>query len=119
MPNARIPRDPLLEVLSLLGSDWQQPVLEPRYVVAIHRVRSDMGETDVMQNNGSITSPASRACCIGFKPTAGLISRAGAWPANTYQDSPGQMTRSVEDAARILEVLMGELSHKSLRSIVT
>lgn len=65
-------------------------------------------KTDRNKNNGSITSPASRACCVGFKPTVGLVSRTGAWPANTYQDSPGPMARCVEDAARVLQVIAGK-----------
>ncbi|KAI1751938.1 putative amidase [Xylaria castorea] len=59
------------------------------------------------ENNGSITSPTSRACCIGYKPSVGLVSRTGAWPANVYQDCPGPLTRSVEDAARIVNVISG------------
>ncbi|KAI3321822.1 putative amidase [Xylariaceae sp. AK1471] len=66
------------------------------------------------ENNGSITSPASRACCVGFKPTVGLVSRAGAWPANVYQDCPGPLARSVEDVAQIMNIISGRDERDSL-----
>ena len=60
------------------------------------------------QNNGSISSPASRSAVVGLKPTVGLTSRYGVWPANPYQDDPGSMTKRVKDAAEILSVIAGE-----------
>jgi len=63
--------------------------------------------TLIFQNNGSITSPASRAAVVGLKPTVGLTSRYGVWPANYYQDTPGPLTRRVIDAAAMLNVMAG------------
>jgi amidase len=52
-------------------------------------------------------SPA--ACCgvVGFKPTLGLVSRAGIIPLAHSQDTAGPMTRSVLDAALVLDAIAG------------
>lgn len=56
---------------------------------------------------GSIRFPA--ACCgiVGIKPTYGRVSRHGAFPLAESLDHVGPMTRSVADAARMLQVLAG------------
>ncbi|MCZ6641860.1 MAG: amidase [Gammaproteobacteria bacterium] len=56
---------------------------------------------------GSIRFPS--ACCglVGIKPTYGRVSRYGAFPLAESLDHIGPMTRSVEDAARVLQVLAG------------
>jgi amidase len=56
---------------------------------------------------GSIRVPASFCGLVGLRPTPGLISRAGAMPLVSEQDSPGPMTRTVTDAALLLDVLAG------------
>ena len=43
----------------------------------------------------------------GFKPTYGLISLAGVFPLATTLDSLGPLTRSVDDAARLLCAMAG------------
>lgn len=57
--------------------------------------------------NGSIRVPASFNCLVGVRVTTGLISRTGMLPGILFQDTPGPMTRTVEDAARLLDVLVG------------
>lgn len=59
------------------------------------------------ETNGSIVSPA--ACCgiVGLKPTVGLVSRAGIIPITPWQDTAGPMTRSVRDAALVLNAIAG------------
>lgn len=59
------------------------------------------------ETNGSIVSPA--ACCgiVGLKPTVGLVSRAGIIPLSRWQDTAGPMTRTVRDAALLMNVLAG------------
>jgi amidase len=56
---------------------------------------------------GSIRFPS--ACCglVGIKPTYGRVSRYGAFPLAESLDHVGPMARSVEDAARLLQVLAG------------
>ncbi|GGC81675.1 hypothetical protein GCM10011512_05500 [Tersicoccus solisilvae] len=56
---------------------------------------------------GSIRLPASFCGLVGVRVTPGLISRAGMSSLVTPQDTAGPMTRSVQDAARLLDVLVG------------
>ena len=55
----------------------------------------------------SIRSPSSANSLVGLRATRGLVSRAGVMPFSTTQDEAGPMTRSVEDAARMLDVMAG------------
>jgi Asp-tRNA(Asn)/Glu-tRNA(Gln) amidotransferase A subunit family amidase len=55
----------------------------------------------------SIRSPASAANLVGIRPTRGLVSRGGILPISTTQDEAGPITRSVADAARMLDVMAG------------
>ncbi len=59
------------------------------------------------ETNGSITCPASVNGAVGFKPTVGLVSRAGVIPISSTQDTVGPITRTVGDAARMMSVLAG------------
>lgn len=53
----------------------------------------------------SIRSPASVTNLVGIRPTRGLVSRSGILPISTTQDEAGPITRSVADAARMLDVM--------------
>src|SRR5438093_440035 len=55
----------------------------------------------------SVRSPASAQSLVGLRPTRGLISRSGIIPLSTTQDEAGPITRTVEDAARMLDVMAG------------
>lgn len=55
----------------------------------------------------SVRGPASHAAIVGFRPTMGLTSRAGMIPLDPLSDIIGPMTRTVADAAALLEVLSG------------
>lgn len=55
----------------------------------------------------SIRSPASANSIVGLRPTRGLVSRDGIMPFSVTQDEIGPMTRTVEDAARMLDVMAG------------
>lgn len=57
------------------------------------------------ETSGSLLHPASRNGIVTVKPTVGLISRAGIMPVAHSQDTAGPMTRSVRDAALLLNVL--------------
>jgi aspartyl-tRNA(Asn)/glutamyl-tRNA(Gln) amidotransferase subunit A len=65
---------------------------------------------------GSIRLPA--ACCgiVGLKPTYGRVSRAGAMPLSWSLDHLGPMTRSVRDAALMLEIIAGHDPHDATSS---
>lgn len=56
---------------------------------------------------GSIRVPASFCNLVGLRPTVGLVSRSGLSPLVETQDTPGPMTRTVRDAALMLDVLAG------------
>ncbi|HEX8356017.1 MAG TPA: amidase family protein, partial [Segetibacter sp.] len=55
----------------------------------------------------SIRGPSSHNSLVGFRTTLGLISRDGIAPLYLRNDVGGPMTRTVEDATRMLEVLAG------------
>ncbi len=56
---------------------------------------------------GSIRIPASLCGIVGLKPTFGRVSLRGAVPLSWSLDHLGPMTRTVADAAVLLEVLAG------------
>ncbi len=62
---------------------------------------------------GSIRQPASFSGVVGYKPTYGLVSRFGVIAMASSTDVVGPMTRSVADAALVLDVIAGKDSKDS------
>ncbi|PRY69378.1 amidase [Glaciihabitans tibetensis] len=56
---------------------------------------------------GSIVGPSAHQSLVGYRPTMGLTSVAGIVPLSLRQDVSGPMTKTVTDAALLLEVLAG------------
>lgn len=56
---------------------------------------------------GSVRAPASYCGIVGLKPTFGLVSKYGVFPLGFSLDHVGPMTRTVEDAALMLEAMTG------------
>jgi aspartyl-tRNA(Asn)/glutamyl-tRNA(Gln) amidotransferase subunit A len=56
---------------------------------------------------GSVRLPAAWCGIVGLKVTAGRISTHGVLPLSSTLDTPGPMTRSVEDAALLFRALNG------------
>lgn len=57
---------------------------------------------------GSIRQPASWCGVVGLKPTYGRVSRYGVIAMASSLDSPGPITKTVEDGALTLNVLAGK-----------
>ena len=63
---------------------------------------------------GSVRGPASVASLAGLRPTPPLVSRYGMFPARPSTDTVGPMTRTVKDAAIVLDVIAGYDSNDPL-----
>ncbi|MEM7749405.1 MAG: amidase [Pseudomonadota bacterium] len=57
---------------------------------------------------GSVRAPAGLSGTVGLKSTVGRISRFGVFPLSWTFDSIGPLTRTVEDAALVYQILQGE-----------
>src|SRR5262249_50587129 len=71
-------------------------------IAAIFAVRGPGSDT-----GQSIRSPASANNLVGIRPTRGLVSRSGIMPNSQTQDEIGPITRTVTDAALLLDVMAG------------
>src|SRR6187401_1683981 len=56
----------------------------------------------------SIRGPSSHNALVGIRSTMGWTSRAGVIPLSYLADVAGPMTRTVEDAVTVLQVIVGE-----------
>jgi Asp-tRNA(Asn)/Glu-tRNA(Gln) amidotransferase A subunit family amidase len=71
-------------------------------------VAANLGAVGLGTDTGnSIRGPASHTALVGIRPTLGLTSRDGIVPLYLERDVGGPMTRTVEDAARVLDVVAG------------
>ncbi|MEE9197148.1 MAG: amidase [bacterium] len=59
------------------------------------------------QTGGSVLRPSAYCGIVGFKPSYGLISRSDVYEVSWTFDHIGTLTRSVEDAARLLKEMAG------------
>ena len=55
---------------------------------------------------GSIRIPSALCGIVGLKPTFGRVSRKGVFPLSWTMDTVGPMTRTVEDAALMLNAMV-------------
>ncbi len=65
---------------------------------------------------GSIRIPASLCGCVGLKPTWSRVSRYGVIPLAYTMDHVGPITRTVRDAALMLNVIAGHDPNDSTSS---
>jgi amidase len=55
----------------------------------------------------SIRGPSSHQSLVGIRSTMGLTSRAGVFPLSMLADIAGPITRTVEDAEKVFQVIVG------------
>ncbi len=55
----------------------------------------------------SVRSPPAFTNLVGVRPTMGLVSRTGIVPLSLTQDTAGPIARTVRDAARTLDAMVG------------
>jgi amidase len=71
-------------------------------------VSASLGTVGLGTDTGnSIRGPSAHTALVGIRPTIGLTSRAGIAPLYLERDVGGPMTRTVADAARMLDVVAG------------
>lgn len=71
-------------------------------------VAANLGTAGLGTDTGnSIRGPSAHTALVGIRPTMGLTSRDGIVPLYLERDVGGPMARTVEDAARMLDVLAG------------
>ena len=59
------------------------------------------------QTRGSVIRPAAYCGVVGYKPSAGVVSRTGVYPASDTLDHVGMFARSVEDVALLVACAAG------------
>src|SRR6516165_238499 len=72
-------------------------------------VAANFGAIGLGSDTGnSIRGPSSHQALVGIRSTMGLTSRAGVIPLSMLADIAGPMTRTVEDAVAVFQVIAGE-----------
>ena len=71
-------------------------------------IASNIGVVGLGTDTGnSIRGPSSHCALVGFRTTIGLISREGIAPLFLRNDVVGPICRTVEDATRVMEIMVG------------
>ncbi len=71
-------------------------------------IAANLGAVGIGEDTGgSIRGPAAVNNLVGLRPTTPLVSRFGVLPARPTMDTVGPITRTVRDAAILLDVLAG------------
>ena len=72
-------------------------------------IASNFGLIGLGSDTGnSIRGPSSHQALVGIRSTMGLTSRAGVVPLSLLADIAGPMTRTLEDAVAVFQVIVGE-----------
>lgn len=71
-------------------------------------VAASLGLVGLGSDTGnSIRGPSAHQALVGIRSTMGLTSRAGVMPLSTLADIAGPMARTVEDAVKVFQVIVG------------
>lgn len=71
-------------------------------------IAANLGTIGLGTDTGnSIRGPSSHNALVGFRSTLGLVSREGIVPLYLRNDVVGPMCKSVEDATRVLQAMVG------------
>jgi len=82
-------------------------------------VAANLGAVGLGSDTGnSIRGPSSHLSLVGIRSTMGLTSRGGVVPLSMLADIAGPMTRTVADAAAVLQVVAGEDADDAATSAV-
>ena len=72
-------------------------------------IAANLGLVGLGSDTGnSIRGPSSHQSLVGIRSTMGLTSRAGVMPLNLLADIAGPIARTVEDAAKVFQAIVGE-----------
>src|SRR6185436_17988530 len=72
-------------------------------------VATGMGLASIgTDTGGSIRIPAAACGIVGLKPAIGDVPTTGVFPLSSSLDHAGPLTRSVEDAACLWQILIGQ-----------
>jgi amidase len=72
-------------------------------------VAASLGLVGLGSDTGnSIRGPSSHQSLVGIRSTMGLTSRAGVLPLSLLADIAGPIARTVEDATKVFQVIVGE-----------
>ena len=72
-------------------------------------VAANLGAVGLGSDTGnSIRGPSSHQALAGIRSTMGLTSRGGVIPLSVLADIAGPMTRTLEDAVAVFQVIVGE-----------
>jgi aspartyl-tRNA(Asn)/glutamyl-tRNA(Gln) amidotransferase subunit A len=70
-------------------------------------------------SGGSIRIPAALCGCVGLKPTYGLVPTDGVLPLGPSLDHVGPISRTVDDAQLLLEVIsQNQVARRSIKGLV-
>ena len=110
---AEFARSPYETVSSILPGHTRNPYALDRVPAGSSggtaaAVAASFGAAGLGTDTGnSIRGPASHASLVGIRPTLGLTSRDGIVPLFLSRDTGGPLTRTVADAAAVLEAVSG------------
>jgi Asp-tRNA(Asn)/Glu-tRNA(Gln) amidotransferase A subunit family amidase len=83
-------------------------------------VAASLGLVGLGSDTGnSIRGPSSHQALVGIRSTMGLTSRAGVMPLSMLADIAGPMARTVEDAVKVFQVIVGADSDDPVTAAAT